>query len=389
MAFPFYGADGTSGTVAATNGSKTVTGTGTNWLSNNAIPSAGGYCIKMPDAKIYGIDTCTGEGALALSENYAGSNVSGGSYYIIPTAASNAALLNQVSTLLNSSNFSQIAGLSPNSGDFPEYLSGTWATRSPTQVILNLLNSVGEVSIASASTCDIGAATTPKVQITGTTTITGFGAQANAVRLVRFGGALTLTHNATSLILLGGASRTTASGDVGIYVSDSSGHWREWSFRRASNSDEMQGYGLAVLTADDMVMQRKSGAVAGRTMSQLITDLVQTGSWAPTDASGVGLTFTSISAEYIKIGPLVIAMARFTIPSTASGVATNFDGLPFTVSNNGYNQQGFLALGNATAQSLLATINDTKFSLFTSSGGTVAWSQVSATSIRATLIYFT
>jgi hypothetical protein len=236
MAFPFYGADGTSGTVAATNGSKTVVGTGTNWLSNNAIPSAGGYCIKMPDEQIYGIDTCTGEGALSLTENYNGSTVSGGSYYIIPTAASNAALLNQVSTLLTSSNFSQIAGLSPNSGDFPEYLSGTWTTRSPTQVLLNLLNSMGEVSIASASTCDIGAATTPKVQITGTTTITGFGSQASAVRFVRFGGALTLTQNATSLILLGGADRVTASGDTGIYVSDSSGHWREWAYFKADGT---------------------------------------------------------------------------------------------------------------------------------------------------------
>lgn len=233
MAFPFYGADGTSGTVAVSNGSKDVVGTGTNWLSNNAVPTAGGYAIKMPDGQIYGIDACTGEGALHLVENYNGTTISGGSYYIMPVAAAIGKLLNDVSALLNSSNFSQLAGLSPNNGDYVQYVSGTWATRTALQSLLNLLNSMSEVNIASASTCDIGAATSPKVQITGTTTITGLGSLANAVRFVRFGGALTLTHNASTLILLGGQSRNTASGDWGFYASDSSGNWREVFYSRA------------------------------------------------------------------------------------------------------------------------------------------------------------
>ena len=40
--FPFYGADGLNGTIAATEGSPDVVGTGTNWQSNNAVPTAGG-----------------------------------------------------------------------------------------------------------------------------------------------------------------------------------------------------------------------------------------------------------------------------------------------------------------------------------------------------------
>ncbi|HVW75212.1 MAG TPA: hypothetical protein VHC39_16360 [Rhizomicrobium sp.] len=87
-----------------------------------------------------------------------------------------------------------------------------------------------EVTLASAATTDIGNAASTAVAISGTTTITSFGSVANCVRFVRFTGALTLTHNATSLILLGGASRTTAAGDVGIYKSDSSGNWREITF---------------------------------------------------------------------------------------------------------------------------------------------------------------
>jgi hypothetical protein len=93
-----------------------------------------------------------------------------------------------------------------------------------------------ESSVASAATADIGASPSIKVQITGTTTITSFGTKAHKLRFVRFAGALTLTHNATSLILIGAANRTTASGDVGIYTSDGSGNWRERAYFRADGT---------------------------------------------------------------------------------------------------------------------------------------------------------
>jgi hypothetical protein len=47
---------------------------------------------------------------------------------------------------------------------------------------------------------------------------------------------LTLTHNATALILLGGANRITAAGDVGLYASDASGNWRERAYFRAASN---------------------------------------------------------------------------------------------------------------------------------------------------------
>jgi hypothetical protein len=103
------------------------------------------------------------------------------------------------------------------------YQNGVWSD-------LNALISANEVSVASAATCDLGAANALFVQITGTTTITGFGSGTNKLRFVRFAQGLTLTHNGTSLILLGGANRTAAAGDVGLYASDGSGNWRERSY---------------------------------------------------------------------------------------------------------------------------------------------------------------
>lgn len=94
------------------------------------------------------------------------------------------------------------------------------------QAILRTTNAKGN-DIASASTTDIGAATAEFVDVTGTTTITSLGTiSAGIVRTVRFTGALTLTHNVTSLQLPGSANITTAAGDVAIFRSLGSGNWK-------------------------------------------------------------------------------------------------------------------------------------------------------------------
>src|SRR5690606_7960310 len=90
--------------------------------------------------------------------------------------------------------------------------------------------------IASASTTDLGAVQGKQHTITGTTTITSFGTVAAGIeKTLIFEGALTLTHNSTSLILPGGANITTAAGDVAEVVSLGSGNSKCTNFKRASN----------------------------------------------------------------------------------------------------------------------------------------------------------
>jgi hypothetical protein len=48
--------------------------------------------------------------------------------------------------------------------------------------------------------------------------------------VLKFEGAALLTHNATSLILPGGANIIAADGDVGIFMSEGSGNWRCLSY---------------------------------------------------------------------------------------------------------------------------------------------------------------
>lgn len=88
--------------------------------------------------------------------------------------------------------------------------------------------------IASASTTNLAASTGCYVNITGTTTITALGTAAAGVeRICQFAGSLTLTYNATSLILPGIANITTNAGDVATFVSLGSGNWICTGYQRA------------------------------------------------------------------------------------------------------------------------------------------------------------
>jgi hypothetical protein len=101
-------------------------------------------------------------------------------------------------------------------------------------VVRAALSSVG-ANIASAGTTDLGAVAGLAHSITGTTTITSFGTVSPGIwKVLTFAGVLTLTHNATSLILPGAASITTAAGDVAIVLSEGSGNWRCLSYQRAT-----------------------------------------------------------------------------------------------------------------------------------------------------------
>lgn len=94
-----------------------------------------------------------------------------------------------------------------------------------------------EVTIASAATTDLGAALGNIAQITGTTTITSFGSNAdvdNPLHFIRFTGALTLTHNGTSLILPSAANITTAAGDTAVAKYEGSGNWRIIDYQKAN-----------------------------------------------------------------------------------------------------------------------------------------------------------
>lgn len=86
----------------------------------------------------------------------------------------------------------------------------------------------GVTTVASASTVDIGASYETHINITGTTTISSFGSsmKQGQMKTLVFTGALTLSYNATSMIIPGGVDLSIAAGDAIVVLCVSSGNYR-------------------------------------------------------------------------------------------------------------------------------------------------------------------
>lgn len=101
-------------------------------------------------------------------------------------------------------------------------------------------------NIASATTTDLSTATGQYVVVTGTVTITALGTCAAGVRrFVEFAGALTLTYNATSLIVPSKANIATAAGDCALFISEGSGNWRCLFYSKADGTSLVSSGGGA------------------------------------------------------------------------------------------------------------------------------------------------
>lgn len=108
------------------------------------------------------------------------------------------------------------------------------------QLVTNNLSVLGaQTTLASATTTDLGTITTHNVTISGTTTITAFGSTATTVYpfyYIAFEGALTLTYNATSLILPTSATITTEAGDYAVALYRGSGNWTVLNYVRKTGA---------------------------------------------------------------------------------------------------------------------------------------------------------
>jgi hypothetical protein len=183
--------------------------------------------------------------------------------------------------------------------------------------------------IASASTTDIGAAAGTYVRVTGTTTISGLGTvQAGTRRVIQFSGSLTLTHNATSLILPDGYNIQTAAGDVFVFVSEGSGNWRCVSTppmgRRLLTSTTAASASTVVFTlpagynTDDIDILDLVAATNGASVNMVISE-------------DGGSTFKGASYDYANTQNIVGTGVTATNGSAASALGIG----AFGVSNGG------------------------------------------------------
>jgi len=106
-----------TGTIALTNGSTTVTGTGTDFITGAAV----GEAVNAPDGRLYEILSIVSATGLTLGSPYLGATASGQSYSIVPTQSYIRELASQAAALVN-----DYAGVAAGAGE-GKFADGTQA----------------------------------------------------------------------------------------------------------------------------------------------------------------------------------------------------------------------------------------------------------------------
>lgn len=187
-------------------------------------------------------------------------------------------------------------------------------------------NAGGTGTIASATTTDLGSVVNPVLTITSTTTIASFGTTAltGTIKYVNFASVLTLTHNATSLILPnGGANIATAAGDTAVAVALGSGNWRVIAYQAASGAALSANSNLTAAVAFTGVISptaltagnNNDWAPTGLSAAETIRATPNASNSVLTGLTG-GATGRQITLE--NIGTAVITLAPENAASTAA-----------------------------------------------------------------------
>ena len=184
----------------------------------------------------------------------------------------------------------------------------------------------GVATEASATTTDLCASANKSAHyltISGTTTITSFGStcQAGFVEIITFSGSLTLTYNATSMILPGAANIITAAGDQAIVVGLGSGNFQIVNYTPASGAALINpaiDVGAIEWTFSPSIPSAKylwayGQAVSRSTYSVALTALTITQSVTSTNSSP---TLTGFSDTTQIAAGAVVEASFFAAPTT-------------------------------------------------------------------------
>lgn len=190
------------------------------------------------------------------------------------------------------------------------------------------LNEATAVTLASATTTSIGGAASNTVNVSGTTTITSLGTGNDGdFRRVVFAGALTLTHNAVSLILPTGANITTATNDVAEFVSLGGSNWKCLNYSRNSGQP-------LVGAADATKMPLAGGTFTGQYVEKVGTAIASAATVNLSTATGntvhiTGVTtitaMTVVSGSAVKVifdGALTLTNGAALILPTGANIVT-------------------------------------------------------------------
>lgn len=185
----------------------------------------------------------------------------------------------------------------------------TGATLSGTTTLLGALNEAATVTVASAATVNLGEVAANSVIITGTTTITSFGAApVGSRRLVVFAGDLTLTHSG-HLVLPGAKNVKVKAGDAAEFLRTSTG-WKCTNFQSGAG---IGGSGAVIIT----------GNTTPHVLSETVYTIVNYSSFVEYVVSASAGTISRSGASIAFTAPA--SAQTVTITVTADDVDSQFE----------------------------------------------------------------
>jgi hypothetical protein len=166
--------------------------------------------------------------------------------------------------------------------------------------------------------------------VTGTTTITSFNSVGVGTLVgLHFDGALTLTHNATDLILPGGANITTAAGDEALFIEYASGDYRCISYTKANGTSVIGGIqsGTPIATTSGTSHDFTSIPSTVKRITVMISGVSTNGTSIPIiqigDSGGVETSGYSGAAFAVQGGSSEAALSSGVLLNSTSSTAAN------------------------------------------------------------------
>ncbi len=179
-----------------------------------------------------------------------------------------------------------------------------------------------KVSIASATTTDIGTTGSHNISITGTATISSFGSSANVnspIYLVSFTGASRLTYNATSLIIPRSSDRAVSAGDYALLEYLGSGNWRVASYFTKEEAQSVgQANGLTIRNNTGTPNTQIDISITGK----LILEQVNTGATVGHSGYSATINAATTGANALDTGSLA-ASTWYYIYAISDGTGSN------------------------------------------------------------------
>ncbi|GAB5431081.1 MAG: hypothetical protein EpisKO_04510 [Epibacterium sp.] len=364
-----------SGTVSVTNGSTTVTGTGTSWFG----AMQNGWGFVGPDGRVYEILTVDSADTITLKTPYQGSTAAAQAYAVFPTGSHNLDLTAALQQLLSDyQGVYDTVGQSRFPGEvvFDADRDTGMGNPSPNELglkagnVWQLLLKGGQASGAAvqASATD---ATAGRLMLNGAH---GLGSNNNEYTVSDCDDALangfwtaSSPANAPEAGFLTGISCFRAGGASGFQlVRMVAGE----SYVRRRNNGVWQPWEQFLTDAGGQTINGTLTTTGGINLGQDTLDYYDEGIWTPVLSDGTNNATAAANGTFVRIGDMVFVTGR--IPLTSLGSVSGplrIYGLPFVVTNSSA-AQGSGVVGRSTNTSLAAAVS---MMLFTQQGDTFCY----------------